>query len=310
MLKTTSNPAQLEVEPLPRRQVHGIGGFTLIELLVVIAIIAILAAMLLPALSRAKARAQSIICLNNNKQLSVAWHMYALDYADHVCNNFTIESTVNTINDLGYATWVNDVMTWGVGASIPDISNTNVDWLKKGQLAGYSNGTLGIYKCPSDRYLSGAQKLFNWSARLRSYSMNGLFGITGDKPIDRDERVYQGIAWIDPNYRQFLKQTQIPQPAMTWLTMDEQGDSINAGFFALAIDPAGWGLNVPGSYHDGACTLSFADGHGEQHKWTSATSVYPISFRNSLSSYVKPFDAPGLVDYRWLKARTGFTPSS
>ena len=310
MLKTSSNPRRLETDPLPRHHVNGIGAFTLIELLVVIAIIAILAAMLLPALSRSKARAQSIICLNNNKQLSIAWHMYALDFTDHVCNNFTIESTVNTINDLGYATWVNDVMTWGVGSSIADVSNTNVDWLKKGQLANYSNGTLGIYKCPTDRYLSGAQQLFGWSARLRSYSMNGLFGITGDKPIDRDERVYQGIAWIDPNYRQFLKQTTVPQPAMTWLTIDEQGDSINAGFFALAIDPGAWGLNVPGSYHNGACTLSFADGHGELHKWTSGTSIYSVSYRNSLSSYVKPFDAAGFVDYHWLKDRTGFTPSS
>jgi len=285
-------------------------GFTLIELLVVIAIIAILAAMLLPALSRAKSRAQSTICMSNNKQLNAAWHMYSLDFQDRVANNFTIQSTVNTINDQQYANWVNNVMTWGGGSSIPDLSNTNVDWLKKGVLSSFTANTLGIYKCPSDKYLGTIQQLLGWPGRLRSYSMNGLFGLTGDKPIDRDAQTYQGLAWIDPNYRQFLKQTQVPLPAQTWITIDEQGDSINAGFFALNVDPPSWGPHVPASYHNGSCGLSFADGHAEVHKWKSTTSIYPIYFNNSLSGWVKAFDAQGYSDYQWLKERTGFTPSS
>jgi prepilin-type N-terminal cleavage/methylation domain-containing protein/prepilin-type processing-associated H-X9-DG protein len=285
-------------------------GFTLIELLVVIAIIAILAAMLLPALSRAKSRAQGVICMSNNKQLSAAWHMYSLDFADRVCNNYSIQSTVNTINDGNFANWVNNVMTWGIGASIPDLSNTNVDWLRKGVLANFTASALGIYKCPSDNYLNGNQRMFAWSGRLRSYSMNGLFGLTGDRPIDRDAQVYAGLAWIDPNYRQFLKQTDVPRPAMTWITVDEQADSINAGFFALNVDPPSWGPHVPASYHNGACGLSFADGHGEMHKWRSATSIYGVYFNNSISSFVKAFDAPGLADYQWFKERTGFIPSN
>src|SRR3974390_933219 len=298
MTTTELNSSRLwRAQSLRRFSAPDLRAFTLIELLVVIAIIAILAAMLLPALSRAKSRAQGIICLSNNKQLSAAWHMYSLDFADRVCNNFSIQGTINTINDGAFANWVNNVMTWGIGASIADVSNTNVDWLRKGVLAHFTASTLGIYRCPSDNYVSGLQRGFDWTARLRSYSMNGLLGLTGDKPIDRDEQVYAGHAWFDPNYQQFLKQSDVPRPAMTWLTVDEQADSINAGFFPLYIDPPAWGPHLPGSYHNGSCGLSFVDGHGELHKWKSRTSIYGVSFNNNLNSFIKTFDAAGFAHY-------------
>ena len=131
-------------------------GFTLIELLVVIAIIAILAGLLLPAL--AKAKGQGIVCLNNCRQLMQAWHLYATDFNDRVCNNFGVSETIQSISNKRYDNWVNNVMTWGAGGSIADQSVTNRAWVQNGVLARYTASAFGIYKCPADKYLSMSQK--------------------------------------------------------------------------------------------------------------------------------------------------------
>ena len=274
-------------------------GFTLIELLVVIAIIAILAGMLLPALARAKAKAQGIACISNNKQLMLAIHLYTGDFTERYPNNFTIPGTEEAITSKKFNNWVNNVMTWGAGTSVDDISNTNVDWVKNGVLANYTGNALGIYKCPADKYVSPAQRAKGWTQRLRSNSMSALFGRSNNDPNDYTAR---GQSWYsNGQYRQFIRTSDVPNPTGTWVTVDEHPDSINDAFFIVDIKASQWG-DLPASYHNGACGFSFADGHAEVHKWQSATSVYPVKFSFS----TRPFDAKGRLDFAWYKERTQY----
>jgi len=280
-------------------------GFTLIELLVVIAIIAILAGMLLPALSKAKAKALGIACLSNNKQLVLAWVLYSGDYNDTCCNNFTIPDTESAIVSGRFNTWAPNVMCWNPG-DIPESphaweSVTNIQYVKNGVIAKYTTAAIDIYRCPADNHLSDRQRALGWPRRNRSNSMNALFGLS-----DNNASSQTGRSWAFGGiYRQFLKTTDVVQPAMTWLTLDEQADSVNDGFFIT--DPAvnNW-QDIPASYHNGACGFSFADGHAEIHKWLSAASIYPVSTLRLPTA--KPFDFKGKQDMAWYKERLQLIP--
>ncbi|MBX3745767.1 MAG: type II secretion system protein [Verrucomicrobiae bacterium] len=258
---------------------RGAEGFTLIELLVVIAIIAILASMLLPALSKAKTKAQGIACLNNGKQMGLAWILYAGDNEERLVDNHGITQTMAQRRS-----WVNNVMTWGLE---PD--NTNLAFITEAKLAPYTARSVGVYKCPADTALSAAQRARGWSKRVRSMAMNAACGHGGDLTPNGQSPF--------PGFKQFLKLTDITAPANIFVFLDEHPDSINDGWFVNNPTGTQWS-DLPASYHNGAGGLTFADGHSEIHRWLEvATRKAPRQ-----GGAMLPFAVPAAQrrDYQWL----------
>jgi prepilin-type N-terminal cleavage/methylation domain-containing protein/prepilin-type processing-associated H-X9-DG protein len=269
----------------PQRQ----RAFTLIELLVVIAIIAILASMLLPALSKAKLKAQGVQCLSDLKQLQIVFLMYPDDNVDRLTSSGYTSPVEPTA-------WVNGWEDYN--GSNPD--NTDPGTLldpKRAKFAPYLRG-IGVYKCPADTSTVKVGGLL--VPRLRSMSMGQQWAGPGD--------------WLDPGgfqanvyskkYHCYFIKTDIDNPAMRFVFVDEHPDSINAGGFAnMMVESAASAriIDFPASYHNGAGGISFADGHSEIRRWVDVRTRPPVHFNNGLQLNVA---SPNNQDMIWLSERT------
>jgi prepilin-type N-terminal cleavage/methylation domain-containing protein len=264
-------------------------AFTLIELLVVIAIIAILAAMLLPALGSAKTKAQGVQCMSNLKQLQLVFLMYPDDNRDYLTSSGYMSPVEPTA-------WVNG---WeDFDGTKPD--NTDPGTLldpKRAKFAPYLTG-VGVYHCPADR--SAVTVSGRSVPRLRSMSMGQQWAGPGD--------------WLDPagfqanasskKYRVYFRKSTIDIPAMRFVFVDEHPDSINAGGFAnMMVESAASAriIDFPASFHNGACGLSFADGRAEIKKWMDARTKPAPKYNNSLQLNVASANNPDMI---WLAQRT------
>ncbi len=269
----------------------GVGAFTLIELLAVMAIIGVLAAILLPALAGARERSRGMYCLNNTRQLTLAWRLYADDHEGMLSYNLVMTNSYRT-----NLNWVNNVMTWDLSSD-----NTNLATITDAGMGPYVVGVTSIYHCPSDIALSALQSAAGWSHRLRSYAMNDMVGNDGTTNFAGG-----GGNVNNSGYRQFFKIDQIPQPTEIFVFLDESPDTIGDGSFTpnvpglvMSENSFSW-WDVPASYHNRSAAFSFADGHASLHRWHNVGALVRTN-PDTPAMAPRPSASPQ-IDSAWVMA--------
>jgi prepilin-type N-terminal cleavage/methylation domain-containing protein/prepilin-type processing-associated H-X9-DG protein len=268
-------------------------GFTLIELLVVIAIIAILAGMLLPALSKSKAKATGIFCMNNTRQIMLGYLMYAQDQNDLAVDSSNWLAMKVTPAGSG-GTWL-DWITTPINTNIDALINPN-----QCVLATYIGQSKNVFKCPADVYLGQKQRAKGWAARVRSVTMNAFSGTSDD---ESGLGMWKG--W---------KKTSDPTrrgPAELLVLLDEHPDSINDAYWIATLNGYGgaysW-CDLPATYHNGACGFAFLDGHSQIKRWTgkltSGTWTH-VTYTDRHAGVFKCDSQADKNDIDWVKDRQG-----
>jgi prepilin-type N-terminal cleavage/methylation domain-containing protein len=292
-------------------------AFTLVELLVVIAIIGILAAMLMPVLSKGKQRAQGALCLSNGKQLMIALQLYANENADFYPPN------PDDANELPGYNWC------GGAAGIGEADEFNPDILldpTRSLLIGYLGNNAALFRCPADTrrgtYQGTNSTLIGQIVpAARTFSMNQAVG-TVDPGFDTNEfavsmaslftstDLHSGVPNLSVNgpwlnnqhtnhrnspWRTFGKLSDAgpPSPSELWVFLDEDAKGLNDAAFAFGMEDEGW-LDIPGTYHNIGCGFAFADGHSETHRW---------QYRAEKTSG-GPVDEDDEADWTWMAAHT------